>query len=459
MLRREHRLQPNASSALWLPFLWIFFACSRFPAQWLVVLGVPTGAFGPSADGTPIDAAIFLSMTLLGLRVLSRRGFSLREFNFENRWIALFFFFALFAILWSEMPFISFKRWVKILAHPVMALVILTDPDPVAAIRLVFRKVAILVLPLSLLFVRYYPAIGRSYDYWTGVPFTSGVTTIKNTLGCVCFIFAVFFLWELVAAWKVKDRATRRAQLITGAGFLVLALYLLHLARSATSQVCFILGAITIVGLSTRAINPRYIGTTLVGLIAVGLTGDALFGLRDAIIRMLGRRPDLTDRTHLWEALSGIPINPFFGAGFESFWMGERMAALTANGYGFGQAHNGYLETYLNLGVVGLSILVISIIVGFHKIRADLIKHPMLGRLELAFLLAIIAYNYTEAAFKANQPLWTIFCIIAIRCDSYRQRLLSRTNLSPARFAVPQMREPMPVGAGYGGDRWRSATL
>jgi hypothetical protein len=259
-------------------------------------------------------------MTLLGLRVLSRRGFTLSEFTAENRWIALFFLFALLAILWSDTPFVSFKRWVKILAHPVMALVVLTDPDPVAALRSVFRKVGYLVLPLSLLFIRYYPAIGRSYDYWTGVPFLSGVTLIKNSLGCLCFIFAVFFFWECLVAWKVRDRKIRKHQLAVGVGFLVLSLYLLHLAKSATSQACFILGAATLLVSSTRLINPRHLGGTLFVALAIAIVSESLFGVREAVIHMLGRNTDLTERTHLWAALASIPINPLLGAGFESFW-------------------------------------------------------------------------------------------------------------------------------------------
>jgi O-antigen ligase len=358
------------------------------------------------------------------------------------------------------MPFVSFKRWVKILAHPVMALVILTDPDPVGALRSVFRKVGYLVLPLSLLFIRYYPAIGRSYDYWTGVPFLSGVTTMKNSLGCLCYIFAVFFFWECLMAWKVRDRKIRNRQLAVGVGFLVLSLYLLHLAQSATSQACFILGAAALLVFSTRLVNPRYLGASLLLALAIGIISESLFGIREAVIHMLGRSTDLTERTHLWAALSSISINPVLGAGFESFWTGERMAALTARGYGFGQAHNGYLETYLNLGVVGLGILVASLVAGFTKIRGDLITQPSLGRFELAFLITIIAYNYTEAAFKATQPLWTIFCLIAIRCEFYRRRLLSRRNIRESQFGgIASATVPTPVGAGYASYGARPATL
>jgi len=44
-------------------------------------------------------------------------------------------------------------------------------------------------------------------------------------------------------------------------------------------------------------------------------------------------------------------VNPWIGAGFESFWLGPRLNKLWAQ-YNFmpNQAHNGYIEIYLNLG-------------------------------------------------------------------------------------------------------------
>lgn len=430
MLRREDRLHPNATSALWLPVIWMFFICSRFPGQWLDVLGLPAGIFGPSGEGgTPIDAVIFLALTLFGMRTLNRRGFHLADFVRDNRCITFFLVYCLLAVLWSDMPFVSLKRWIKILGHPVMALIILTDPDPVQALRLVLKRAALLLLPLSVLFIKYYPALGLSYDQWTGTPFIQGVTIGKNSLGGTCLIFGLFLFWDLLMAWKVSDRKVRRNQLMINAGFLIMALWVLHLAQSSTALACLIIGVTTIIVLGRRGVNPRYIGLTLIGVLLIAAIGEA-FGLQDAVIRMLGRRTDLTDRKPLWTAVLAVPINPVFGVGFETFWSGERLALLSAKGFPFRQAHNGYIETYLNLGVIGLCILIVWIVVSFRKIRVDLIKNLDLGRFELAFLFAIVVSNYTEASYTGTAPAWTMFFLVSIRCDVYRWRALSKEESS-----------------------------
>jgi len=449
MLRREERLHSNASSALWLPVIWLFIICSRLPGQWLVVLGFPAGIFGPSSEGTPIDAAIFLTLTLSGLRVLSRRGFCLADFVRDNRCLTIFLVYCLLSVLWSDTPFVSLKRWIKILGHPVMALVILTDPDPLQALRLSFRKAAILLLPLSILFIKYYPGLGRSYDEWTGIPFYSGVTTMKNSLGSICLIYALFFCWDVLMVWRASDLKGRRTQLMVSAGFLFLALYILDLAQSATSLACLVLGAARILALGTCFVNPRYMGPTLIAVLILAAIGEMGFNLRENIIHMLGRNTTLTERTDLWAAVISVQNNVILGSGFENFWSGERSALLAAMGFPFNQAHNGYIDTYLNLGAVGLLLLLAWIFVSYQKICADLMNHFDLGRFELAFLFAILAYNYTEAAFKATHPIWTMLFLVSIRCDAYRWRTFSRDRSSDGEPMEVFPPEPVPVGPAY----------
>ena len=44
-----------------------------------------------------------------------------------------------------------------------MVLVILTEKRPYEAVGVILRRLAFLLLPLSVLFIRYYPDLGREY--------------------------------------------------------------------------------------------------------------------------------------------------------------------------------------------------------------------------------------------------------------------------------------------------------
>ena len=92
------------------------------------------------------------------------------------------------------------------------------------------------------------------------------------------------------------------------------------------------------------------------------------------------------------------------------------------------QAHNGYLETYLNLGLVGLFILIGWIVATFWKIRRELFRNFEWGRYRLGFLAAVVLYNWTEGAFKMLHPVWFVFYIIAMDYP--------RTHLTTARSSV-----------------------
>ena len=78
------------------------------------------------------------------------------------------------------------------------------------------------------------------------------------------------------------------------------------------------------------------------------------------------------------------------------------------------EAHNGYLETYLNLGLIGLFLMIGLFIATFWKSRRELFTNFQFGRFRLGLLVAIIVYNWTEAAFKNVSPTWFIFYIIAL---------------------------------------------
>ena len=75
------------------------------------------------------------------------------------------------------------------------------------------------------------------------------------------------------------------------------------------------------------------------------------------------------------------------------------------------EAHNGYLEIYLNLGWMGLIVLGIVIVTGFRKVIRTISQAPMIGALMMAYFVSTLLYNFTEAAFKMMSPVWIMFLV------------------------------------------------
>jgi O-antigen ligase len=139
----------------------------------------------------------------------------------------------------------------------------------------------------------------------------------------------------------------------------------------------------------------------------------------------------MSGRTALWASLLELQTNPIFGTGFDSFWMGDRPEQVKLKGnfsFSVNEAHNGYLEIYLNLGLIGIFLLIGVLVATFWKIRHSLFRNFEWGRYRLGFLAAVVLYNLTERGFGPSSPIWFVFYIIAIDYP--------RTHLTTAQPSV-----------------------
>ena len=440
----DFRRNKGNSVALWLPLVWILITGSRFPSQWLQ-LG-SAAAFSNVADGSPLDAMVFGLMIIAGFMILvQRQVFSGRMFR-DNMWLIALLVFGLFSILWSEFPFIAMKRWIKALGHPVMAMLVLTDPRPMNAFRTVMKRGAFVLLPLSVLFIKYLPQYGRAFDPWSGAGSFTGVMLTKNDLGYVCMIFGLFFLWTLLSRKQLEDPAHRREEMLLSILFLGIIAYLLVLANSATSLATLAIGSATLVGLGSRFVSRRYLGVYLIVFVATLFTIEATFDVYAKIVTLLGRDPTLTDRTQVWMDAISLQTNPVVGTGFESFWLGSRLDWMSAKWWWQPhQAHNGYIEIYLNLGFIGLFLFIALLVSTFRRAAAGLTSEPSFefSRLRLALLFAILSHNYTEATFKGVHLLWTMFHLVAINIP---ERETSRARNRFAPNGVSGLKDGSPAG-------------
>ena len=67
------------------------------------------------------------------------------------------------SVLWSDFPDVAFKRWIKAIGDLAMVLVIVTDAEPIGTRRL-FSRPGFVLLPTSVLLIKYYANLGRGYD-------------------------------------------------------------------------------------------------------------------------------------------------------------------------------------------------------------------------------------------------------------------------------------------------------
>jgi len=129
----------------------------------------------------------------------------------------------------------------------------------------------------------------------------------------------------------------------------------------------------------------------------------------------VGKDPTLTDRTKIWAILLGMHTNPLLGTGYQSFWLGPRLAYVWNFG-GLGhinEAHNGYLQVYLDLGLIGVALLIGFLIASYTSICKRWTPSSKLPILGMATWLTLLFYNMSEAAFERGL-LFMMFLMAAI---------------------------------------------
>jgi O-antigen ligase len=398
----------GVSAAVWIPQAWILISGSRSVSKWLG-FQAPGMAANVDLEGSPADRIVFLILIIAGAMILKRRSLKWGELFHQNRWMVLFFLFGAVSILWSDYPFVSFKRWIKALGNVIMVLVIFTERRPYEAVGVILRRLAILFLPLSILLIKYYPHLGRMYSY-LGEPMYTGVSDQKNGLGQICMVSGVYYLWSVLFNRPENDEAWRTRNLVFLLMLTMIA-WLFHKADSATSLVCMIVAVV----LFTAARHPA-VEKDPGRALALGAAALALFvaleltvHLSATAIALLGRRPDLTTRVPMWRDLIAMVKNPVTGFGYEGFWMGDRRLVVLERWGIAGQAHNGYLQVYLDLGAVGLFVLSGWILSGFRKVKAHLSKDYPAAVLRIGLLVVIVLYNWTEASFYGASLIWSLF--------------------------------------------------
>jgi len=276
------------------------------------------------------------------------------------------------------------------------------------------------------LFIKYFPALGIHYDVWNGAPEYAGVALSKNTLGGACLFSGLTFFWDTATRWSNRSEGREKRTILLNVAFLAMTFWLLKVSNSATSRTCLLLGCLLMIASHSRMFRRRQwvfqltipLAYVVYVIVAFGL------GLNQQLASALGRDPTFTGRTVIWKAVMSTDTNPLVGTGYESFWLGPRVRQVWAQtGPGINEAHNSYLDVYVNLGIVGLCLLLCFLIASYKRICRELRRFSSLGSLGVAAWAATVFAGTTEVVMKNGLP-WMLFLLGAsLSGVSYATRL------------------------------------
>ncbi|TFC44932.1 O-antigen ligase family protein [Cryobacterium shii] len=248
-----------------------------------------------------------------------------------------------------------------------------------------------------------------------------GIVANRNLLGFLALLAVIVFALQLAAG------TVRRGW---GVAWLSLAVLILVLTRSATVSFAAVVVAVVLgLALWARRRGPDRRGVVyLTAAASVVAVSAALAALAPRILPLLGKSADLTGRLDIWRSVIDLAgQRPVQGWGWVSYWApwAEPFKGLAVRrGVVYLQAHNAWLDVWLQLGILGLIIFIALVLSTLwrswllavdrpRRTVADTAPYTVSSLLPLLLLTALLAQSVAESRMLIESG-WVLLVVLAV---------------------------------------------
>tara|TARA_Y100000815_G_scaffold109092_1_gene97694 strand:+ start:9099 stop:10418 length:1320 start_codon:yes stop_codon:yes gene_type:complete len=371
-----------------------------------------TGGSGLAVDksgaGEGMRQILMLLLLAAAAPLLVLRRHQMQGILFANRSILILFGWALLSIMWSDVIGIAAHRLISTLLCASFTLLGVTlAPRSLVNVLLALTGSVMAINYTGILLIP-----DRSIDH---LGFWSGLHAQKNVAGYFSAISAL--LWLFMGAY--------RRSIVLLAGALAWFVFLLF-THSGTSIGMFLF--VLLLGIAFGVGVKQGIGRHffLFFLISTGVVLPLYFyfGLT-MIADLLGYQPlanldfTFTGRTDIWAfVLERVTESPLLGTGYGSFWaIGDYSPSLmyaTKFVAQYTEAHSGYLDVMVSLGVIGLILMIIALLKpygrlwGYEAANTDTASAEAIlcGLVLLSF--GILHNSLESTLLQGMSPMWTL---------------------------------------------------
>jgi exopolysaccharide production protein ExoQ len=377
----------------------------------LLATGAGQSFFGDKTRNTTAAGEVGLEIAF-GLLYLILLGFLILRFRTpameaikRDKWTAILCLWAIASALWSADAGESFRRALGLVGTSMAGLYIGLRFDPKQQLQTIASVIGLGAVA-SLLVCLFFPGIGVTSDgCW------DGVYLIKNTMGRMMAMGALCFI--LLALSERRRRIVRL-------GYFLLCCGLLILSRSATAVVVTVLIIAILPLRKLLYLRTRHL-LAATALLIPFLAAAVIWSVEsfDEIVLALGRTASLSGRIPLWQLVwDEITHKPLLGYGFTAFWNsweGQRVSDTVAWDVAVPHAHNGFLEIWLGLGIIGLVMLLINLVRNFGMAVRSARTHPGAeSSWPLLLLVFTVLYNLTEnSLLGVNSMPWLAYVAVS----------------------------------------------
>lgn len=356
-------------------------------------------------EGNP-EWRLILSISYLGVVVVLLPKYHETISVLRDNWsLVALLLLALFSSYWAEMPDLVLRKSIGLFGTTMLGIALavrFSFEDQLRILGWLFRIIAV----LSLACIIFLPSYGVSDDgQWMGV------FEHKNALGSIMGL-SMLVEWVLPAVRGIS-------KILRFSAFLLSAVLLL--CADSITPVIALIGALVLIEMHKFAALRLRISLSAIfaGMSFIVVAGIAtMLANGDAVMRAVGRSANLTGRTAIWSLVASfIPARPILGYGYAGFWLGASPESTAVNRF-MGSlvmySHNGYLETLLTLGAIGLLLTLIFLGTGLKRaVRFSEQSQNGAELWPLAFIFYFIVHNLGESTILIQDLEWAV-CVACV---------------------------------------------
>lgn len=353
-------------------------------------------------------ALSIVSIGVVGLPWVRQLGF----LAWTNRFSFLYMLIVLFSATWSIHPDLTIRRGIGYVLTILIAAYLSLRFNLIDRMKVLSASFAISAIG-SLIFIAALPEYGIMREEGLGGNWR-GVFMHKEQFGNVMAVAVFAELFILVA---LQRRPKWR--------FALLSTYfaLVALSHSVTA---LLLSLAYLAGAGIYLLWQRdKLRTLVISVMAAFLLFASLITLwvdPGFALGMVGRDTTLTGRTTLWSAvIELIGQRPVFGWGYRAMFQSDDASTAVIDrvaDWGAGSAHNGFLQIALELGVVGVGVILVIIVIALGRaLWCCKTEIGPLGWFSLMFFVGAILAAQTGETIGRNQVIeWVAFNVLSFSC-------------------------------------------